>query len=155
MSTFNDDDLYKARQTTTTSPDTLSVAPVAAMNTMSRATTVSSFDSYSPPSTPIPASIAESEPAAPTSPRARLPRRTSEEFHRELSARRKAFRRMSRLDDDRVLIGTRVAEGHQNYVLMYNMLTGIRIAVGRVSAKIDRELVEDDFWAAHKLAFDV
>ncbi|KAI7884910.1 SAICAR synthase-like protein [Lichtheimia hyalospora FSU 10163] len=122
---------------------------------MSRATTVSSFDSYSPPSTPIPASIAESEPAAPTSPRDRLPRRTSEEFHRELSARRKAFRRMSRLDDDRVLIGTRVAEGHQNYVLMYNMLTGIRIAVGRVSAKIDRELVEDDFWAAHKLAFDV
>ncbi|KAI8376396.1 uncharacterized protein BYT42DRAFT_574453 [Radiomyces spectabilis] len=88
--------------------------------------------------------------------------RISEEFEKELSARRKAFRRLSRrrphdneVDEDRVLIGTRIAEGHQNYVLMYNMLTGIRIAVGRVSAKIDRPLTDEDFTAAHKLAFDV
>ncbi|CAO3598578.1 unnamed protein product [Absidia cylindrospora] len=53
------------------------------------------------------------------------------------------------------MIGTRIGEGHQNYVLMYNMLTGIRIAVGRVSAKIDRSLTIEDFTAAHKLAFDV
>ncbi|KAI8339223.1 hypothetical protein BC941DRAFT_460672 [Chlamydoabsidia padenii] len=87
----------------------------------------------------------------------------SEEFQKELTARRKAFRRLSRrkkdnmdcLDDDRVMIGTRIGEGHQNYVLMYNMLTGIRIAVGRVSAKIDRSLTIEDFSAAHKLAFDV
>jgi hypothetical protein len=86
----------------------------------------------------------------------------SEEFQKELTARRKAFRRLSRRkkdidadDDDRVMIGTRIGEGHQNYVLMYNMLTGIRIAVGRVSAKIDRPLVLEDFSAAHKLAFDV
>ena len=85
----------------------------------------------------------------------------SEEFEKELSARRKAFRRLSRRrkddgdDDDRVLIGTRISEGHQNYVLMYNMLTGIRIAVGRVSAKMGRKLVPEDFSAAHKLAFDV
>ncbi|KAI8390947.1 uncharacterized protein BYT42DRAFT_489440 [Radiomyces spectabilis] len=86
----------------------------------------------------------------------------SEDFEKELSARRKAFRRLSRRkqthlddDDDRVLMGTRISEGHQNYVLMYNMLTGIRIAVGRVSAKIDRPLVAQDFTAAHKLAFDV
>ncbi|KAI8641600.1 hypothetical protein BD408DRAFT_452085 [Parasitella parasitica] len=52
-------------------------------------------------------------------------------------------------------MGTRISEGHHNYILMYNMLTGIRIAVGRVSAKIDRPLVEQDFSAAHKLAFDV
>ncbi|OBZ86485.1 Phosphatidylinositol 4-phosphate 5-kinase its3 [Choanephora cucurbitarum] len=58
-------------------------------------------------------------------------------------------------DDERVVIGTRVAEGHRNYQLMYDMLTGIRIAVGRVSAKIRRELVDDDFTAAHKLVFDV
>ncbi|KAI9489075.1 hypothetical protein BDB00DRAFT_845107 [Zychaea mexicana] len=95
-------------------------------------------------------------------------------FQRELSARRKAFRRLSRHtynnnninnnnnhnthetdDEDRVLIGTRVSEGHQNYVLMYNMLTGIRIAVGRVSAKQDRPLTDHDFGAAHKLVFDV
>jgi hypothetical protein len=84
----------------------------------------------------------------------------SEDFAKELSARQKAFRRLSRRpnkeeDDDRVLMGTRISEGHQNYILMYNMLTGIRIAVGRVSAKPDRPLVEQDFSAAHKLAFDV
>lgn len=37
----------------------------------------------------------------------------------------------------------------------YDMLTGIRIAVGRVSAKIRRNLTDDDFTAAHKLVFDV
>ncbi|KAG0167138.1 Phosphatidylinositol-4-phosphate 5-kinase [Apophysomyces sp. BC1015] len=87
----------------------------------------------------------------------------SEEFEKELSARRKAFRRLSRrpkaaeddTGEDRVMMGTRIGEGHQNYVLMYNMLTGIRIAVGRVSAKLDRELIDEDFMAAHKLAFDV
>jgi 1-phosphatidylinositol-4-phosphate 5-kinase len=84
----------------------------------------------------------------------------SEDFAKELSARQKAFRRLSRRkpveeDEDRVLMGTRISEGHQNYILMYNMLTGIRIAVGRVSAKLDRPLVDQDFSAAHKLAFDV
>lgn len=54
-----------------------------------------------------------------------------------------------------VSIGTRVAEGHRNYQLMYDMLTGIRIAVGRVSAKMKRELNPEDFTAAHKLVFDV
>lgn len=90
--------------------------------------------------------------------------RRSEEFQKELSQRRKTFKRLSRLmdiagkeepDEDRVLMGTRISEGHQNYVLMYNMLTGIRIAVSRVTAKVDRPLTEEDFTAAHKLAFDV
>lgn len=60
-------------------------------------------------------------------------------------------------DEDVALttIGTRVAEGHRNYQMMYDMLTGIRIAVGRVSAKIQRDLTPDDFTAAHKLVFDV
>ncbi|KAI8991145.1 hypothetical protein BDF20DRAFT_811637 [Mycotypha africana] len=59
--------------------------------------------------------------------------------------------------DDRHLphIGTRVTEGHRNYQLMYDMLTGIRIAVGRVSAKMARPLSPEDFTAAHKLVFDV
>ncbi|KAL9546215.1 hypothetical protein MBANPS3_006771 [Mucor bainieri] len=90
----------------------------------------------------------------------------------EITARRQARRASKRLqsgseldyddgykdndeDDDRVVIGTRVSEGHRNYQLMYDMLTGIRIAVGRVSAKIRKELVDDDFSAAHKLVFDV
>ncbi|KAI9361344.1 hypothetical protein BD770DRAFT_383228 [Pilaira anomala] len=83
----------------------------------------------------------------------------SEDFQRELTARRKTFKRLSRRkqdeDEDRVLMGTLISEGHQNYILMYNMLTGIRIAVGRVSAKPDRPIVDQDFAAAHKLAFDV
>jgi 1-phosphatidylinositol-4-phosphate 5-kinase len=32
-------------------------------------------------------------------------------------------------DPEKPLVGNWVKEGHQNYVLMYNMLTGIRIAV--------------------------
>ncbi|KAI8346156.1 hypothetical protein BD560DRAFT_338729 [Blakeslea trispora] len=88
--------------------------------------------------------------------------RRSEEFQKELTARRKTFKRLSRLmdpredsEEDRVLIGTRISEGHQNYVLMYNMLTGIRIAVSRVTAKMYRPLTDEDYTAAHKLAFDV
>ncbi|KAG0177198.1 Phosphatidylinositol-4-phosphate 5-kinase [Apophysomyces sp. BC1021] len=83
----------------------------------------------------------------------------------EIAARR-AARRASRRrlrsaggndddDDDRVVIGTRVAEGHRSYQLMYDMLTGIRIAVGRVSAKNKRDLTDADFTAAHKLVFDI
>ena len=84
----------------------------------------------------------------------------SEEFAKELSARRRAFRRLSRRqdddkEDDRVMVGTRVDKHHKNYVLMYNMLTGIRIGVGRVCAKPNRVLTDEDFAAAHKLVFNV
>ncbi|TPX32469.1 hypothetical protein SmJEL517_g04485 [Synchytrium microbalum] len=54
-----------------------------------------------------------------------------------------------------VLVGTPVKEGHPNYMLMYNMLTGIRISVSRCNAKAWRDLTAVDFSAAHKLAFDV
>ncbi|KAI9345645.1 hypothetical protein BDR26DRAFT_856386 [Obelidium mucronatum] len=54
-----------------------------------------------------------------------------------------------------VLVGTPIKEGHVNYMLMYDMLTGIRISVGRCAAKPMRELTPEDFTAAHKLAFDV
>lgn len=57
--------------------------------------------------------------------------------------------------DREVLVGTPVKEGHANYLLMYDMLTGIRISVSRCNAKNHRELVPEDFTAAHKLAFDV
>ncbi|KAI8086396.1 uncharacterized protein BX664DRAFT_282297 [Halteromyces radiatus] len=80
----------------------------------------------------------------------------------EIAARRAARRSRRRKhyadtddEDDHVQIGTRVAEGHRNYQLMYDMLTGIRIAVGRVSAKMRRDPNPDDFTAAHKLVFDV
>ncbi|KAJ9086341.1 Phosphatidylinositol-4-phosphate 5-kinase, variant 2 [Entomophthora muscae] len=58
-------------------------------------------------------------------------------------------------DDEKVLIGTRVGEGHANYALMYNMLTGIRVSVSRCSARPMRTLSMPDFRAANKLAFDV
>ncbi|KAI9249883.1 hypothetical protein BY458DRAFT_445085 [Sporodiniella umbellata] len=57
-------------------------------------------------------------------------------------------------DSSECRIGTRVAEGHPSFQLMYDMLTGIRTAVGRVSAKMSRPLTDSDFVAAHKLAFD-
>ncbi|CAO3629424.1 unnamed protein product [Cunninghamella blakesleeana] len=58
-------------------------------------------------------------------------------------------------EEDHIIIGTKVAEGHRNYQLMYDMLTGIRIAVGRVSAKMRRDPTKEDFTAAHKLVFDI
>lgn len=57
-----------------------------------------------------------------------------EEAKRRMEALKKSSsRRMSKRkkdeDNDRVLIGTRIGEDHVNYVLMYNMLTGIRVSV--------------------------
>ncbi|KAF9355716.1 Phosphatidylinositol-4-phosphate 5-kinase [Mortierella sp. AD094] len=83
-----------------------------------------------------------------------------EEARRRMEALKKSSsRRMSKRkkddDNDRVLIGTRIGEDHVNYVLMYNMLTGIRVSVSRCNAKPQRALVDEDFTAAHKLAFDI
>ncbi|KIY53254.1 SAICAR synthase-like protein [Fistulina hepatica ATCC 64428] len=57
--------------------------------------------------------------------------------------------------DDEVLIGNLIGEDHVNYVLMYNMLTGIRIGVSRCQAKIKRPLTDEDFAAKHKFSFDI
>src|SRR5713226_4185172 len=54
-----------------------------------------------------------------------------------------------------VLVGNLISEGHVNYVLMYNMLTGIRIAVSRTQAKIKRPLTDEDYTARHKYSFDM
>lgn len=58
-------------------------------------------------------------------------------------------------EDERVLIGNKVSEGHANYAAAYYMLTGIRVSVSRCNAKVDRDLTDNDFAARHKLAFDV
>ncbi|KAF9447289.1 SAICAR synthase-like protein [Macrolepiota fuliginosa MF-IS2] len=63
--------------------------------------------------------------------------------------------RGTRDDDDKPLVGNLIGEDHVNYVLMYNMLTGIRIGVSRCQAKIKRTLTEDDFVARHKYSFDI
>lgn len=58
-------------------------------------------------------------------------------------------------EDDRVIVGTKVDQTHVNYVMAYNMLTGIRFTVSRTNAKIDRELTNADFDAKHKFSFDI
>ncbi|CAE6538325.1 unnamed protein product [Rhizoctonia solani] len=55
---------------------------------------------------------------------------------------------------DKVLVGNLIGEGHTNYVLMYNMLNGIRVSVSRCQAKLKRPLTDEDFTAAHKFSFD-
>jgi 1-phosphatidylinositol-4-phosphate 5-kinase len=69
---------------------------------------------------------------------------------RETKRRRREF-----LEDERVLVGTKVSEGHVNFVTAYNMLTGIRVSVSRCNAKVNRDLVDGDFSARNKLAFDI
>ncbi|KAI9291948.1 SAICAR synthase-like protein, partial [Neoconidiobolus thromboides FSU 785] len=51
--------------------------------------------------------------------------------------------------------GTKVGEEHNNFELMYNMLTGIRVSVSRCTAKLKRPLIKEDFVSANKLAFDI
>lgn len=58
-------------------------------------------------------------------------------------------------EEERPVVGNLIGEDHANYVLMYNMLTGIRIAVSRCQAKIVRSLTDADFTAAHKYSFDI
>lgn len=53
------------------------------------------------------------------------------------------------------LFGNLIEEGHENYVLMYHMLTGIRIGVSRAAARPRAPLVEADFNARHKFTFDI
>lgn len=48
-----------------------------------------------------------------------------------------------------------VDEDHRNYILMYDMLTGIRISVSRCQAKPSRPLTARDFQSTHKMAFDL
>jgi 1-phosphatidylinositol-4-phosphate 5-kinase len=58
-------------------------------------------------------------------------------------------------EEDRVLVGTKVDQNHANYVMAYNMLTGIRFTVSRTNAKMDRELTDADFDMKHKFSFDM
>ncbi|KAG5641740.1 hypothetical protein DXG03_004312, partial [Asterophora parasitica] len=66
-----------------------------------------------------------------------------------------ALTRKDSKDSHIVVVGNLIGEGHVNYVLMYNMLTGIRIGVSRCQAKIKRPLTTEDFTAKHKFSFDI
>ena len=61
----------------------------------------------------------------------------------------------NRQSTDQPLVGNLIGEDHVNYVLMYNMLTGIRIGVSRCQAKLKRPLTDADFKAKHKFSFDI
>ncbi|KAF9233398.1 SAICAR synthase-like protein [Melanogaster broomeanus] len=84
--------------------------------------------------------------------RAKAQKDAEEALTRTASKRRGSF---GKEDDNRVLVGNLIGEDHVNYVLMYNMLTGIRIAVSRCQAKIKRPLTDEDFTARHKYSFDI
>lgn len=64
-------------------------------------------------------------------------------------------RRMEEEDEDRVIVGQKVEEGHANWVTAYNMLTGIRFTVSRANAKLKTEIEDADFDVKHKQGFDV
>ncbi|KZO95403.1 SAICAR synthase-like protein [Calocera viscosa TUFC12733] len=56
---------------------------------------------------------------------------------------------------EEALVGNLIGEKHPNYILMYNMLTGIRIGVSRTQAKVKRPLTDEDYSAKHKYSFDI
>ncbi|CAK5268600.1 unnamed protein product [Mycena citricolor] len=88
--------------------------------------------------------------------RERMSKRAKQQQEAEAALTRSAPKRDSaNTRDDVVLVGNLIGEDHVNYVLMYNMLTGIRIGVSRCQAKIKRPLTEEDFSARHKYSFDI
>lgn len=74
-----------------------------------------------------------------------------------IKAKRASKRRRQEedLDDDKVMVGTKVDQNHVNWITAYNMLTGIRFVVSRVNAKMDRPLTDLDFDAKNKFSFDM
>jgi 1-phosphatidylinositol-4-phosphate 5-kinase len=89
--------------------------------------------------------------------RERMSRRAKqqEEAEAALTRNERAPPRRDSTKDDVVLVGNLIGEDHINYVLMYNMLTGIRIGVSRCQAKVKRPLTDEDFTARHKFSFDM
>lgn len=68
---------------------------------------------------------------------------------RNIKKKRKEF-----LEDEKVLVGNKISEGHENFVMAYNMLTGIRVAVSRCSG-IMKKLNDEDFKSTKKLSFNM
>ncbi|KAI0030504.1 SAICAR synthase-like protein, partial [Vararia minispora EC-137] len=80
----------------------------------------------------------------------------AEQIRRERQSKRRAATGGASVGEEPgAVVGNVIGEGHVNYVLMYNMLTGIRIAVSRYQAKIKRPLTQEDFTARHKYSFDI
>ncbi|KAJ7746586.1 hypothetical protein B0H16DRAFT_1321020 [Mycena metata] len=89
--------------------------------------------------------------------RERMTKRAKQQQEAEaaLTRNERAPVRQGSTKDEVVLVGNLIGEDHVNYVLMYNMLTGIRIGVSRCQAKVKRALTDEDFTARHKFSFDI
>lgn len=57
-------------------------------------------------------------------------------------------------DEKYPTLGNKVSEGHENFVMAYNMLTGIRVAVSRCSGVMTK-LTHEDFKTTKKLSFNI
>jgi 1-phosphatidylinositol-4-phosphate 5-kinase len=86
--------------------------------------------------------------------RERLSKRAKAQQEAEAALTR-AHSKRAVIEEEKVLVGNLIGEDHVNYVLMYNMLTGIRIGVSRCQAKVKRPLTDEDFTARHKFSFDM
>ncbi|KAI5959619.1 MSS4 [Candida pseudojiufengensis] len=88
-----------------------------------------------------------------------LPRTSGSDFKRmrDSIVHRKnhtTSKKQNLLDDDKVIVGNKISEGHENFVMAYNMLTGIRVAVSRCSG-VMRRLNDENFKNYQKLSFNV
>ncbi|KAJ3088454.1 Phosphatidylinositol-4-phosphate 5-kinase, partial [Quaeritorhiza haematococci] len=72
----------------------------------------------------------------------------SKETKSEKKSEKRALKRQR--SEKQVLVGTPIREGHANFVLMFDMLSGIRACISRCCQEPLRELVPDDFTATHK-----
>lgn len=82
---------------------------------------------------------------------------TSSEINRmknSLLVQRNMKKKRNILEDERVLVGNKISEGHENFVMAYNMLTGIRVAVSRCSG-IMKNVDDQDFRTTKKLSFNM
>ncbi|WFC97790.1 1-phosphatidylinositol-4-phosphate 5-kinase [Malassezia yamatoensis] len=83
---------------------------------------------------------------SPTSPRTPRSARFSFSNHHSQSGEQ---------NETHALVGNLIGEEHVNYVLMYHMLTGIRIGVSRCETRPRRPLTASDFNAKYKFTFDI
>lgn len=67
--------------------------------------------------------------------------------------RRSTLRRNGATEPDYVILGNKIDEGHRNFVMAYNMLTGIRVAVSGCSG-VMKSLSDSDFRSTKKLTFN-
>lgn len=87
---------------------------------------------------------------------------TQDSFNTEISRMRNLIilkrnlqkQRKNTIEDEEVFIGKKISEGHENFVMAYNMLTGIRVAVSRCSG-VMKQLSDEDFRSTKKLTFNM